>query len=263
MPKNKPIISNPAKTLLQDGQPIIGMAVFEYLRPSLIKIASMAGFDQILVDMEHGSWNMESLTNFMVSARDNNLTPIVTVVSPERSLVSKMLDSGALGIILSHTETVDQVHDLIRWAKYAPDGERGIALGPNAEYNNTNVAQYCRDANDSILILPKIESPEGIRNAEGIMNVPGVDGIVFGPGDLSVKMGHAGESKHPQVVEALESVVQLAIEHGIPVEPAIMPTDASSYKRERARGAQIFGATRQSEYDLLKKAAQDVMEIYT
>ena len=262
MPANNPLISNPAKKLLKSGQPITGMNVFESFRPSLIKIASMAGFDLILADTEHGSCDIETLTNFLVSARDNDLTPIVTVVSPERSLVSKMLDAGALGIILSHAETVEQVNDLVRWAKYAPEGERGLALGANAEYNNVNIAQYCRDANDAILILPKIESPKGVRNAEGIMNVDGVDGIVFGPGDLSVKMGHAGEWEHPKVVEALESVVQLAIEHGIAVEPAIMPIDITSYQRELARGAQIFGATRQSEYDLLKAAAQNVMKIY-
>ena len=258
----RPLITSPAKEKLRAGRPVIGMNVFESLRPSVVKIAETAGFDMILVDTEHVVHNDETLTNFLVLARDNGLTPLVTVVAPERALVSRMLDAGALGIILSHAETAEQARDLVRWVKYAPVGERGLALGANAGYDSSDVARYCRESNEATLVLPKIESPAGVRNAEAIMDVRGVDGIVFGPGDLAVKMGLHGQWEHPEVLGALEGVVQAALERGLAVEPPVMPVDRASYEREVERGVRIFGATRRSEYDLLREAAEAVMAPY-
>ena len=102
------------------------------------------------------------------------------------------------------------MEDLVRWVKYAPDGERGLAMAANAGYDGSDVARYCREANQATLILPKIESPLGVQNAGDIMDVEGVDGVVFGPGDLSAKMGHHGQWQHPEVLAAINSVVDAA-----------------------------------------------------
>ena len=155
-----------------------------------------------------------------------------------------------------------QVEDLVRWVKYAPEGERGLALGANAGYDPSDVARYCRESNEATLVLSKIESPAGVRNAEAIMDVEGVDGVVFGPGDLSAKMGLHGEWEHPKVLAALEGVVSAALDRGLAVEPPVMPNDRRSYEREVERGVRIFGATRRSEYDLLREAAEAVMAPY-
>lgn len=263
MSPDRPVISSPAKEKLKSGEPITGMNVFESLRPSVVKIAAMAGFDLILVDTEHVVHNGETLTNFLVLARDNGLTPVVTVVAPDRALVSRMLDAGALGIILSHAETAGQVEDLVRWTKYAPEGERGLALGANAGYEGSQVARYCREANEATLVLLKVESPLGVRNSEAIMDVQGVDGVVFGPGDLSAKMGLHGQWEHPEVLAAIDGVVQGALDRGLAVEPPIMPADSAAYRRDVKRGIRIFGATRRSEYDLLREAAGNVMAVYS
>ena len=86
-----------------------------------------------------------------------------------------------MGIILSHSETPEQMEDLIRWVKYAPEGVRGLAMGANAGYNSSDIARYYREANDAMLVLPKIESPLGVENAGAMMDVEGVDGVVFRP----------------------------------------------------------------------------------
>jgi len=248
------IITNPAKEVLKKGGPVTGMNVFESLRPSVIKIAAQVGYDMILVDTEHVVHNNETLTNFLVGSRDNGLTPIVTVVAPERALVSRMLDAGALGIILSHADNPEQATDLVRWMKYPPDGERGLALGANSGYASAEVARYCREANDAMLILLKVESRLGVENAEAMVSVEGIDGIVFGPGDLAADMGFHGQWEHPEVLAAMEGVIELTLARGLAVEPAIMP-DRAGYRRQLERGIRIFGATRRTEYDLLREAA--------
>ena len=256
------VITNRVKSALSKGESVKGLNVFESLRPSVIKIAAQAGFDFIMVDTEHVVHNDETLTNFLVLARDNNLAPMVTVVSPERSLVSRMLDAGALGIVLSHADTAEQVENLVRWSKYAPEGERGLALGPNADYDDSDIAGYCKAANEAIVVVPKIESTLGVRNIDRIVSVEGVSGIVFGPGDLAATMGLHGQWEHPEVLAAIETVIDAALAHGLAVEPAVMPANQSEYKRQRERGIQIFGATRCSEYHLLQAAVLQVMEPY-
>ena len=216
----------------------------------------------LMVDAEHAINDDGRLSLFLTLVRDNGMAPVVTVIAPERALVSRVLDAGAMGIILSHSETPEQMQDLVRWVKYAPEGERGLAMGANASYDISDVARFCREANDAILILPKIESPLGVENAGAMMDVEGVDGVVFGPGDLSAKMGHPGQWEHPEVLAAINSVVDAAIARGLAVEPPVMPADRAEYERDLARGARIFGATRQTEYDLYRDALERVLAVY-
>jgi len=256
------LIANPVRNALKKGEAVKGFNIFESLRPSVIKIATQAGFDFIMVDTEHVVHNNETLTNFLVLARDNKLAPLVTVVSPDRSLVSRMLDAGALGIVLSHADTAEQVEDLVRWSKYAPEGERGLALGANADYDGSDVAGYCKAANEAILVIPKIESALAVRNIDSILSVDGIDGIVFGPGDLAATMGLHGQWEHPEVLAAIETVIEATLARGLAIEPAIMPATKADYERLRKRGIQIFGATRYAEYNLLQAAALRAMEPY-
>ena len=262
MNPKQPLIINPAKEKLKAGDPIFGVNIFEALTPSVVKVAANAGFDMLMVDAEHALNDDSRLSLFLTLVRDNGMAPVVTVIAPERALVSRVLDAGALGIILSHSETPEQMEELVSWVKYAPEGVRGLAMGANAGYDGSDIARYCREANNAMLVLPKIESPLGVENAGAMMDVEGVDGGVFGPGDLSAKMGHHGQWEHPEVLDAINSVVDAAIVRGKAVEPPVMPPDKAAYNRELTRGARIFGATRETEYDHYRNALENVLATY-
>ncbi len=262
MPSEGPLIVNPAKSILKNGGPIFGFNVFESLHPSVVKIAAQTGYNMLLVENEHVLHNDETLTNFLVMARDNGLSPAVTVLEPSRSLVSRVLDAGALGICLSHAETPDQVEALVRWMKYAPAGERGLAMGANVDYAEADAARYCEEANQATLLILKIESWRGVENAEELLANEWVDAVVFGPGDLAAKMGFHGKWEHPQVVAGMEHVIEIALSRNLPVEPAIYPKTHAEYQRQRERGIQLFGCFRSPEYSLLREAASQAMSIY-
>ena len=261
MPSER-LITNPAKNILKNGGPIFGFNVFESLHPSVVKIAAQTGYNMLLVENEHVLHNDETLTNFLVIARDNRLSPAVTVLEPSRSIVSRALDAGALGICLSHAETPDQVEALVRWMKYAPVGERGLAMGANVDYAEADAARYCEEANEATLLILKIESWRGVENAEELLANEWVDAVVFGPGDLAAKMGFHGKWEHPQVVAAMEHVIEIALSRNLPVEPAIYPKNHAEYQRQRERGIQLFGCFRSPEYSLLREAASQAMSIY-
>ena len=262
MSSEKTLIANPAKNLLKSGEPVFGFNVFESLRPSVAKIAARTGYNMLLVENEHVLHNDETLTNFLVIARDNGLSPAVTVLVPSRPIVSRVLDAGALGICLSHAETPDQVEELVRWMKYAPVGERGLAMGANVDYAEADAARYCEEANEATSLILKIESWRGVENAEAMLSNEWVDAVVFGPGDLAAKMGFHGEWEHPQVVAAMEHVIEIALSRDLPVEPAIYPKNRTEYQQQRERGIQLFGSFRSPEYGLLREAASQAMSIY-
>ena len=260
MKTDSTLFQNPAKTALQAGKPIVGFNVFECLRPSVVKILAQTGYDFVLVETEHILHDPETLTSFLVIARDNGLTPIVTIPSSSRAFVSRMLDAGALGLCLCHSETTEQVEEMVRYMKYPPVGERALAHGPGADYDIPDAARYCREANDATLLVLKIESRKGIENAARLLENDRVDAVVFGPGDLAASMGLHGQSDHPEVVSAMESVIEIALERGIAVEPVTSPTNREEFERERERGIRIFGPTHSTEYDALRSAAEKLIE---
>ena len=253
------LIMNPAKELLNSGEAVRAFNVFESLRPSLVSILAQTGYEMVLVETEHILHNPENFTNFLVLARLAGLSPTVTIPEVSRTLVSRTLDAGALGICLSHSETPEQVHELARWMKYAPAGERALAHGPNADYRIEDAATYCAEANDATLLLLKIESRLGLSNAEEMISNEWVDGVVFGPGDLAADMGLHGQQDHPDLIAAMDAIAEIALSKGKAVEAPVYATTAAEYRQQRERGFQIFGPIRTTEYDLLRGAALEAI----
>ncbi len=255
-------INNPAKNLLKSRKPVLVFNVFEALRPSVIKIVKQTGYDMLMIETEHVLHDEYTLTNFIISARDNGLSPIITVPTTDRMLVSRLLDAGALGINLCHAETPDQVDDMVRWMKYPPIGERALFMGANVDYQNADAEQYCREANQATMLVLKIESRKGVENAEQLIANEHVDGVIFGPGDLAASMGFHGGWQHPEVLSAMESVIEVALANGVAVEPAEFPSNKTEYERQKERGIQLFGPTRETEYQLLRSAAERALDAY-
>ena len=250
---------NRAKALLKSGEAVRAFNVFESLRPSTVSVIAQTGYDMVLVETEHILHNPETLTGFLVMARHAGLCPTVTIPEVSRTLVSRTLDAGALGICLSHSETAEQVDELVRWMKYAPAGKRALAHGPNSAYLIEDASAYCAEANAATLLILKIESRLGLENAEAMLSNDWVDGVVFGPGDLAADMGLHGQQDHPDLIGAMEAVAEIALNKGKAVESPVYATTSAEYRRLRERGFQIFGPIRTTEYDLLRSAAEEAI----
>ena len=256
---HKGLIRNRAKELLKSGEAVRAFNVFESLRPSVVSVLAQTGCEMVLVETEHILHNPETFTGFLVMARRAGLCPTVTIPEVSRTLVSRTLDAGALGICLSHSETPEQVDELVRWMKYPPAGERALAHGPNADYLIEDASAYCAEANDATLLILKIESRLGLENAEQMVSNEWVDGVVFGPGDFAADMGLHGQQDHPDLIAAMETVAEIALSKGKAVEAPVYATNATEYKLQRERGFQIFGPIRTTEYELLRKAATEAI----
>ncbi len=173
---------------------------------SIVEAAGHAGLDFIILDMEHGPINLETLKHHVMAAELSGISPIVRVDAYNSSNIEKALDLGAHGIQASSINNAEQVEELIQKMKFHPLGERGLCRFVRASaYSTEDRFAYLEKSNLNQVII-QIEGTEGIQNIDQILKVKGVDVIFIGPYDLSQNLGLPGQIEHPDVLKEIESI---------------------------------------------------------
>jgi 4-hydroxy-2-oxoheptanedioate aldolase len=209
-------LRNPLKARLEKGEAVWGTFVFEYGSPAVPRILKSAGWDYILIDTEHASFGMETVGNLLHVSAAAGLPAVVRVPEAHRSLLSRPLDAGALGIMVPRVESKAQAERIVQYTKYYPMGDRGIALGTaHNAYRSVDGKRFIREANQEILVIMQIETRHGMENLDEILSVPGLSVAYLGPHDLATSMGRPGEIDHPVVVEAITEFLQGCKRHGV------------------------------------------------
>jgi 4-hydroxy-2-oxoheptanedioate aldolase len=198
------------KALWADGQAACCTLV-KFADPRASEIAAMAGFDCLWIDLEHHSWSMETAENMIRAARLLGCDVMARPAKGEVMRMGRLLEAGATGILYPRVETVEEAKECVRWAKFAPLGERGFD-GGNADspYGSMDMASYIEAVNRETFILVQIESPTALPNARAIAEVDGTDGLFFGPGDFSVLAGVPGQFGSDVVQSAVRQVCEAA-----------------------------------------------------
>jgi 4-hydroxy-2-oxoheptanedioate aldolase len=165
------------------------------------------------MDLEHHAYSLETAANLMRASRaGGDATDIVARPGKgEFMRMARLLEAGATGIMYPRCESADEARQVVRWAKFAPLGERGFdGSGPDAPYCFAGMADYVRHANDQTFVLIQIEDPRALERAEEIAAVPGVDMLMLGPADFTVLTGIPGRFDHPSVEAAHATVARAA-----------------------------------------------------
>jgi 4-hydroxy-2-oxoheptanedioate aldolase len=182
---------------------------------SALECLGYTGLDYIIIDAEHGPFEPETVQNLVRAARLGGLMPFVRVKDSNRNSILKMLDVGAMGLVVPNLHTVQEAREVVNYAKFAPLGQRGIApTGAsafwNAEYAARGLDHYFTVCNRETLLLPQCETADCLENIETIAALPGVDGIFVGPYDLSAALGKPGKFEAAQVKDAIKGCSQPA-----------------------------------------------------
>jgi 2-keto-3-deoxy-L-rhamnonate aldolase RhmA len=199
-----------------DSKPLIG-TLFSVGNTQIAEIISLAGFDWVLIDMEH---SVMSLEDVLQSARalGERILKIVRVPGNDDIWIKRVLDTGCDGILVPMIKTAEEVHRAVVSSKYPVEGQRSIGITRAQGYGFT-FQQYAERANDELLIMIQIEHIDGIRNIDSILKTEGIGAIFIGPYDLSASMGLMGQPGHPEVRKAIDLVKhkcrEANIEYGI------------------------------------------------
>ena len=199
--------NNKVKERLGAGEVVVGSYIAEFYTAGLPAIVAACGADFVIFDYEHSGWGAEALRTQLALARGVGLVPIVNSPGVKFEREGLLLDMGALGLMVPHVRNARQAEEIVRATRYPPQGHRGGAFGiAHDGYRARQISQTVSDANDSILIIAKLESRQAIENAESILSVPGIDVALVTAFDLSLDMGFAGEVEHPEILAAMNKV---------------------------------------------------------
>ena len=203
------------KKSLAAGDVALGTFVFEFATLGIGRLAATAGAQFVIYDTEHTGWGWETIAKVVATTRPAGAEAYVRVPLAQRSYLSRALDAGATGLMVPMVESAAQAADIVRWSTYPPDGLRGAAFGvAHDDYATGGSLEYMRAMNDDVLIMPQIETVDGLAAVDEIAAVDGVDVLWVGHFDLTNSMGIPGEFDHPDYLAALDTVVAAAKRHG-------------------------------------------------
>lgn len=203
------------KEMARTKQPKFGHFVAEFATPGIGHILKSAGCDFVLFDLEHSGFGFETVKSAMRYFEAANLPAIVRVPSREYHHIARALDMGAEGLMLPMVSNVEEVRHIIDSMKYHPLGKRGVALQiAHDRYRPGPVADKFVAANKRTTLFCQIETAEGVKNAEKMAAIDGVDCLWVGHFDLSVSLGVPGQFDHPTFRKAIETTIAATKKHG-------------------------------------------------
>jgi 2-keto-3-deoxy-L-rhamnonate aldolase RhmA len=213
---------NQLRSKLKAGEVALGTILWGTHGRGVIHTLAQAGMDFVWICMEHSDYNLETVTNMVAHAHATGIAPIVRIPDLNYEWVTRLLDSGCQSLILPHARTGDEVRRFIEFAKYHPEGRRGMAiyLGASTDYEDVAPVQAMAHANANTLLAVLVETREAIENLEQML-LPGIDLVLVGHQDLAQSFGIPGEYRHPTLRAANDKVRQLCKERGIAVAGAV------------------------------------------
>lgn len=247
---------NRARERLARGETVFGSAVQSYRSAEVPRTFAAAGFDYVFIDMEHGAFHLETVQDMIEASLSAGVTPIVRVAESLYSLVARLLDAGAQGIILPRVEDPRVLEEALSWMRFPPAGKRGY--GVNATmigYESRTFTEIMEHQNRNILAIAQIETTAAVERAEELLSVKGLDIVMVGPADLSISLGIPGQLEHPLLVSTVERLVAQCVAHG--VVPGIQTRSAEMAKAWAGRGMRFIGAGAEHAM-LLEKARETV-----
>ena len=204
---------NRVKATLEEG----GISVGSWMsmgHESIAEIMSAAGFDWIVIDLEHSVIDIGKLHSLILAIESSGSVPLARLTSNDSSLAKRVMDAGAYGLIIPMVNSAEDARLAVTSIKYPPYGRRSVGIARAHGYG-PGFDDYVRIANDESLLIIQVEHIESVCNIDEILSVEGIDGLLIGPYDLSGSLGVPGELNHPKVEEAKRTVLEGAKERGI------------------------------------------------
>jgi 4-hydroxy-2-oxoheptanedioate aldolase len=230
------IPQNHFKAALRSGTPQIGLWV-GLADANAAEALAGTGFDWLLLDGEHAPNDPSSILAQLRAIAPYPVQAVVRPVQGDVALVKQYLDVGAQTLLIPMIDTPEHAALMVRAMRYAPTGIRGMggALARASRWNQ--VENYLALADAQMCLLVQIESRLAVSKLQAIAETDGVDGVFFGPADLSAAMGYPGQPDHPAVIQTILAGIQTVLAAG--KAPGVLMTDKPQARRYLDAGARF------------------------
>lgn len=201
------------RSRLEEGKVCMGTSV-QVTDPLVSEFAAEAGSDFIWIEMEHSHMDLRAALGHIMAVRGTHAAPLVRVQSPDENIIKPYLDMCPAGIIIPMLTSARQTEQMVKACRYPPQGTRGFGPIRNM-YGLDSIEEYLKIAEEQILIIAHIETIDAVRDLDAILQVPGLDGICLGRNDLSGSMNKLGQHSDPEVVAAIDTIIEKTVNSGL------------------------------------------------
>ena len=192
--------------------------------PESVEIMAHAGFDFVVIDLEHTTLDLGAASTHIAMARALGVDPLVRVPDHGLSVIQRVLDAGAAGVVVPHVDTAAQARAVVRATCFPPRGDRGSGGTSRAgRWGLLPRADYLEYGNEQALCVVQLESEVAIRNTREILALDGIGAAFVGTADLSMSMGVAAGSD--EVDRLVTSALAAAAAAGVPIGTASATID--------------------------------------
>jgi 2-dehydro-3-deoxyglucarate aldolase len=246
---------NKIRKKLSDGGNSVGSWI-QIPHPSIAEIMGQAGYDWVVVDMEHGAISAHQLPDLFRALELGNTLPLARLAQGHSKDCKQVLDAGAGGVIVPMVESAEQlvkVRDAIRWP---PAGKRGVAFS-RANLFGKHFDSYVEEAQKPLLVA-MIENVKAVENLDDILQVEGLDAILIGPYDLSASMGLIAQFEHPNFVSVMASIKDKAEKAEVPFGVHVVAPSANELRDKLDDGYRFIAYSIDSVFLNLVAARPDM-----
>lgn len=207
-------VENTMKSVLEAGGLAASFNVVHWRSVNAAGLAKLCGFEWLFIDLEHNAMDLDTAAQMCVAALPTGVTPIVRVPSHDAFQTTRILDGGAMGVVVPHVDTPEQARRIVSNCKYPPVGHRSLTAPlPQLNFAALPVGEAIETLNRNTLVIVMLETPEAIANADEIAVVEGVDGLLIGSNDLAAEMGVPGDFVHPRMEKAYADMIAACRKH--------------------------------------------------
>jgi 2-keto-3-deoxy-L-rhamnonate aldolase RhmA len=211
------IVRNNVKEKFARDEVVASMTVRLVKSIEIARIAHTAGFDSFYIDIEHSSFSLETTSQICIAGLDAGITPLVRVPTGRPEHVTRVLEGGAMGVIVPHVRSAEEARRVVAAAKFSPVGDRSPVGGggvPHLHYRSFPVIEATQALNDATMVVVMMETLEALEHVEEIAAVDGVDMLFIGTNDLTTEMGQMNNFDHPRVRDAYERTIAACKRNG-------------------------------------------------
>lgn len=205
---------NAFKRGLREAKPMIG-TWFMSGSPTLAEAMGCAGFDFLVLDMEHSAVDAPQALSLLQAVAGTPAASVVRIPWNDPVVVKRVLDAGAQTVMFPYIQTVEDAQRAVASTRYPPAGIRGVAAMNRAGRYGA-VPDYLKRAGEEICVIVQLETAPAVSRLPEIAALDGIDSIFIGPADLSASMGMIGELDRAEVQDALAKAAQACRKAGKP-----------------------------------------------
>tara|TARA_B100000767_G_C19758383_1_gene534042 strand:+ start:1836 stop:2606 length:771 start_codon:yes stop_codon:yes gene_type:complete len=222
------------KSRINSGELTIGSWI-SLGHPAIAEIMSGAGYDWLVVDLEHSTISIDQAGELIRTIDLAGSSPLVRLTSNTSDQIKRVMDAGAHGIIVPMVNCAEDAISAVASTRYGPEGHRGVGLA-RAQMYGAGFSDYLEWQRDSSIVIVQIEHKDAIGNLEEILSVPGVDGFIIGPYDLSCSLGIPGEFDKPEFKSAMKLILEKGLNMKSPAGLHIVEPNLTLLNETIAKG---------------------------